>query len=61
MANEHENFTFQQDRAPPNRKRTAYLIENLPERWIGHGGDEDSFLMKWLLLALDLSLCDFFL
>ena len=43
-----ENFIFQQDGAPPHWKRTvcAYLDENLPERWIGCGGDEDSFLMK---------------
>ena len=39
----------------------AYLNENQPERWIGHGGDEDCFLMKWLPWSPDLSLCDFFL
>ena len=39
----------------------SYCIENLPERWFGCGGDKDSFLMKWLLWSLELSLCYFFL
>ena len=63
MESEHDNFIFQQDCAPPNwmRKVRAYFNENLPERWIEVGGDEDSFLMKLLPQSPDMSLCDFFL
>ena len=63
IESEDENFIFQQGGAPPHWKRTAhvYLNENLSERWTGHGGDEDSFLMESSLQSLDLSPCDFFL
>ena len=37
MANQHENFIYQQDGAPPHWKLTvrAYLNDDLPKRWIG--------------------------
>ena len=40
---------------------TCYLNENLLERCIGRGGDEDKFLMKTLPPSPDLSPCDLFL
>ena len=57
MESEYKNFIFQQDGAPPDWKKTlcAYLNETLSKKWIGHGKDEDSFMMKWLLWSLDLS------
>ena len=63
IENEHESFIFQQDGAPPHWKLTvrAYLNENLPERWIGRGGEEDNLLLKWPPRSPDLTPCDFFL
>ena len=56
-------YIFQQDGAPSHWKLTvrAYLNENLPERWIGCGGEEDNSLLKWPPGSPDLSPCDFFL
>lgn len=36
------------------------LYRNLPERWIGHGGEEHNFLLKSPPRSLDLTPCDFF-
>ena len=48
IANEHEDFIFQQDDAPPHWKLAvwAYLNDNLPGRWIGHAGGEDNMMLK---------------
>ena len=50
-ANEGEDFIFQQDGAPPHWKLSvrAYLNKNLPGRWIGRPGNDDSVLLKWPL------------
>ena len=47
-AYEDEDFIFQQDGVPPHWKLSvqAYLNENLPERWIGRAGSDDSVLLK---------------
>ncbi|CAM1291471.1 Uncharacterised protein r2_g55 [Pycnogonum litorale] len=62
-ANEHEQFIFQQDGAPPHWKRSvrAYLSENLSGRWIGRADDGDNVLLKWPPRSPDLTPCDFFL
>ena len=62
-ANEHEDFIFQQDGAPPQWKLTvrAYLNENLRGRWIGRAGDGDNVLLKWPPLSPDMTPCNFFL
>ena len=62
-ANEAEDFIFQQDGAPPHWKLSvrAYLNENLPGRWIGRAGNDDSVLLKWPPRSSDLTPCDFFL
>ena len=48
MANEHEDFIFQQDMVPLKWKLTvwAYLNENLRGGWIGSAGDGDNVLLK---------------
>ena len=48
-ANEAENFIFQQNGAPPHWKLSVrtYLNDNLPGRWIGRAGNDDSVLLKW--------------
>ncbi|XP_076047807.1 mitochondrial inner membrane protease subunit 1-like isoform X2 [Oratosquilla oratoria] len=45
------------DGAPPHWKLTvrAYLNENLPERWIGRGGEVDNLLLKWPPRSPDLT------
>ena len=37
------------------------MNENLPERWIGRAGNDDSVLLKWPRRSPDLTPCDFFL
>ena len=48
IANEHADFIYQQDGAPPHWKLTvrAYLNDNQPRRWIGHAGVEDNVMLK---------------
>ena len=48
IANEHEDFIFQQDGAPPHWKLAvrAYLNDNLPGRWIGRAGGENNVILK---------------
>ena len=48
-ANEHEDFIYQQDDAPPHWKLNvlAYLNDNLPRRWIGRASGEDNVMLKW--------------
>ena len=62
IGNEHEDFIFQQDGAPPHWKLTmwAYLNDNLPARWIGCAGGEDNVILKWPPCSSDLTPCDFF-
>ena len=62
-ANEAEDFIFKQDGAPAHWKLSvrAYLNENLPGRWIGRAGNDDSVLLKWPPRSPDLTPCDFFL
>ena len=63
IANEHKDFIYQQDGAPPHWKLTvrAYLNENLPRRWIGRAGGKDNVMLKWPPRSPDLTPCDFFL
>ena len=62
IANEHEDFIYQQDGDPPHRKFTvrAYLKDNLPRKWIGRASGEDNVILKWLPRSPDLTPCDFF-
>ena len=61
-ANEHEDFIYIQDGAPPHWKLTvrSYLNDNLPGRWIGRAGGEDNGMLKWPPRSPDLISCDFF-
>ena len=63
IANEHEDFSYQQDGAPPHWNLTvqAYLNDNLPRRWIGHASGEDNVMLKWPPRSPDLTPCHFFL
>ena len=60
-ANEHGDFIFQQDGAPPHWRLTVqtYLDENVRGRWNGHAGDGDNVLLKWSLHSPDMTPCDF--
>ena len=62
IANEHENFIYQQDGAPPHWKLTvrAYLNNCLSRKWIGRGGGEDNVVLKWPPRSPDLTPCEFF-
>ena len=64
IANEHKDFIYQQDDAPPNWKLTlrAYLNDNLPRRWIAssEASSEDNVMLKWPPRSLDLTPCNFF-
>ena len=62
-ANEAEDFIFQQDGASIHWKLSvrAYLNVNLPGRWIGRAGNDDSVLLKWPTRSPDFTPCDFFL
>ena len=48
IANEHEDFIYQQDGAPSHWKLTvrSYLNDNLPRRWIGRASGEDNVMLK---------------
>ena len=48
IANEHEDFIYQLDGAPPHWKLTvrAYLNDNLSRRWIERAGGEDNVMSK---------------
>ena len=48
LANEHEDFIYQQDSAPPHWKLTvlAYLNDNLPLRWIRHASGKNNMILK---------------
>ena len=61
IANEHDDFIYQQDNAPPYWKLTmrAYLNDNLPRRWIGCAGGEDNVMLKQPPRLPDLTSCDF--
>jgi len=60
--NEDSNdYIFQQDGSLAHYKDVrGYLNRNLPQRWIGHTGNEDDALTRWPHRSLDLTLCDFF-
>ena len=49
VANEPEDFIYQQDGAPPHWKLTvrAHLNDNLPKRWTGRANGEDNMMLKW--------------
>ena len=63
IANEHEDFIYQQDGAPPHWKLTvrAYLNDNLSRQWIGRTRCEDKVMLKWPPRSSNLTPCDFFL
>ena len=46
IANEHKDFIYQQDGAPPHWRLTvrAFLNDNLPRKWIGCASGEDSVM-----------------
>ena len=62
IANEYEDFVYQQDGAPPHWKLTvqAYLHYHLPRRWIGRAGGEDNVMLKWPPRLPDLTPAIFF-
>ena len=62
IANEHEDFIYQQDVASLRRKLTvrAYLNDNLPRRWIGRASGEDNVMLKWHPRSPDLTPAIFF-
>ena len=62
IANEHNDFIYQQDGAPPHWKLTvrAYLNDNLTRRWIGRASGEKNVVLKWPPRSPDLTPCDFF-
>ena len=62
IANEHENFIYQQDGAPPHWKLIvqAYLNDNLPRRCIGRASGEDNVMLKRPPRSPDLTHGDFF-
>ena len=39
----------------------TFLNEHLPNRWIGHAGQNDQVFCTWPPRSLDLTFCDFFL
>ena len=58
IANDHGDFIYQQDGAPPH---CAGLSNNsLPRRWIGRASGEDDVMLKWPPRSPDLTPCDFF-
>ena len=63
IANEHEDFIYEQDGAPSHwiLSVRAYLNENLPKKWIGPADGEDNVMLKWRSRSPDLTHCDFFL
>ena len=63
IANENEDFIYQQNGAPPHWKLTvrAYLNNNLPRRWIGSTSGEGNVMLKWPPRSPELTPCDFFL
>jgi hypothetical protein len=56
------DFILQQDGAPPhwNGHVRDHLNGHLPQRWIGHAGQNDVPLMFWPPRSPDLTPCDFF-
>ena len=60
--NEDSNgYIFQKDGSPAHYIDVrGYLIQNLPQRWIGRTGKEDDALMRWPPRSPDLTPCDFF-
>ena len=38
-----------------------FLNQHLPQRWIGHGTDDDQMLLAWPPRSPDTTPCDFFL
>ena len=62
IANERDDFIYQQDGAPPHWKLTvrAYLNDNLPRRWIGCADGEENVMLKWPPHSPDLTPCNFF-
>lgn len=61
--NEPENFSFQQDGAPPHwhNEVRAWLNATVPERWIGRKGPNDRACYAWPPRSPDLTPCDFYL
>jgi len=63
LAAERHDYLFQHDGAPPHWHLTVrtFLNEHLPNRWIGHAGQNDQVFCKWPPRSTDLTVCDFFL
>ena len=62
IANEHKDFIYQRDGAPPHWQLTvrAYLNDNLLRRWIGRASGEDNVMLKCPPRSPDLTLAIFF-
>ncbi|KAJ4451154.1 hypothetical protein ANN_02596 [Periplaneta americana] len=58
-----QDFIFKQDGAPPywHRYVRGFLNQSLPQRWIGHMGNQDLGLHFWPPRSPDLTPCDLFL
>jgi len=63
LAAERHDYLFQQDGAPPHWHLAVrtFLNKHLPNRWIGHAGQNDQVFWEWPLRSPDLTVCDFFL
>ena len=63
IANDGDDFIYQQDGAPPHWKLTvrAYLNDNLLWKRISRAGGEDNVMLKRCSRSSDLTRCDFFL
>jgi len=63
LAAERHDYLFQQDGALPHWHLTVrtFLNKHLPNRWIGHAGQNDQVFWKWAPRSPNLTVCDFFL
>ncbi|PNF38372.1 hypothetical protein B7P43_G07247 [Cryptotermes secundus] len=63
LANDSNNYIFQQDGAPPHFHSIVRGLLDLvlPQRWIGRAAGEDAPLLWWPPRSLDITPCDFFL
>ena len=57
IANEHEDFIYQRDSAPPHWKLIVQAY--LRRRWIGRASGEDNVMLKWPPRSPDQTPCDF--
>ena len=60
---EHKIFLSSENGAPPHWHLNVrhFLNESLPQRWIGHMGNEDLAFQFWPQRSPNLTPCDFFL